>query len=159
MFDPKCRLLLTTESFPEDQVICLGSQLILIINVLKKILPLHTWYGADVQAVGKGVADLNVSGFRLKLIGSDQQFASYCLNISQFIWGVFVCIDNGFLSSSIMNVELETEDEPYRPIPCDGILIEIRMFDTSYIEIYSEDESIIKRISDNFMKSKFYFKS
>ena len=158
MFDPKYRLLITTESFPEDQFICLGSQLILIINVLKEILPLHTWYGADVQAVGKGVADLNVTGFRLKLIGSDQHFALCCLNISQFIWGVFLCIDNNSLSSSIMDVELETEDEPYRPIPCDGILIEIRMFDTSYIEIYSEDENVIKKISDRFMRSKIDFK-
>ena len=154
MFNPKYRLLIPPESFPEDQCICLGSQLISVINVLKKNLPAHTWYGADVQAVGKGGVDL--SGFQLKSIGSDEQFISYCLNISQFIWGVFLCISKVCLPS---NVELGTEDEPFRSIPCSGILIEIRMFDTSYIEIYSEDENMLKKISNNFMKSRIDFKS
>lgn len=159
MFAPKYRLLIPSESFPKDQCICLGSQLILIINVLKKILPAHIWYGADVQAMGKGVVDLNISGSQLKPIGSDEQFISYCLNISQFIWGVFLCISKDFLSSNISNVELETEDEPFRSISCNGVLIEVRMFDTSYIEIYSEYENIIKKISDNFSKSRIDIKS
>jgi hypothetical protein len=104
MFDPKYRLLIPPESFPKDQCICLGSQLISVINVLKKILPTHAWYGADVQAVGKGGANLNLSGFQLKSIGSDEQFISYCLNISQFIWGVFLGISNDFLPSDISKI-------------------------------------------------------
>lgn len=154
MFDPKYRLLIPAESFPEDRCICLGSQLISVIHVLKKFLPAHAWYGADVQAVGKGGVDLNLSGFQLKSIGSDEQFVSYCLNISQFIWGVFLCFSKIFLPSNISNVELGTEDEPFRSIPCNGVLIEIRMFDTSYIEVYSEDGDMLKKISNNFMKSR-----
>lgn len=156
MFDPKYRLLIPPESFPEDQCICLGSQLISVIDVLKKILPAHMWYGADVQSVGKKRVNLNLSGFQLKSIGSDEQFISYCLNISQFIWGVFVCVSKVCLPS---NVELGTEDEPFRSIPCNGVLIEIRMFDTSYIEIYSEDVNMLKKISANFMKSRIDLKS
>lgn len=154
MFNPKYRLLIPPESFPEDRCICLGSQLISVINILKKILPTHTWYGGDVQAIGKAGVDL--SGFELKSIGSDEQFISYCLNISQFIWGVFVCVSKDGLPS---NVELGTEDESFRSIPCDGVLIEIRMFDTSYIELYSEDGNTLKKISINFMKSRIDLKS
>jgi hypothetical protein len=57
------------------------------------------------------------------------------------------------------SIELGTEDEPFRFISCNGALIEVRMFDTSYIEIYSEDEIILKKISNNFNKSRIDIKS
>jgi len=155
MFDPKYRLLIPPESFPEDRCICLGNQLISIINVLEKFSPPHNWYGADVEAIGKGLVDLNLGGFQLKFIGSDKRFVSCCLNISQFVWGVFLCVSQDFLPS---NIELGTEDEPFRTIFCNGVLVEIRMFDASYIEIYSEDEVMIKKISNHFPKSRLEMK-
>ncbi len=36
---------------------------------------------SDVQAVGKGVSDLNINGFQLKLIGSEQRFIVPWLDI------------------------------------------------------------------------------
>ena len=150
MFDPKYRLLIRTKSFPKDQFICLGSQLISIVNVLKNIIPAHTWYGADVDATGQGLKELNINGFRLNLIGTDQQLVEYCSKITQFIWGVFLCINSGYSSQDFRGIELATEDEPFRSIPGDGILVEIRAFDTSYFEIYSEDEKIIKELSEIF---------
>ncbi len=150
MFNPKYRVLLTSKCFPTDKVICLGTQLISIINFLKDFLPKHIWYGADVDAVGKGAMKTDMKDIKLNLIGTDFQFIQYCSGIDQFIWGVFLCIDSNISSQNILDIELETEDEPFRSIACNGIIIELRTFDTSFFEIYSEDEMIIKKLANKF---------
>lgn len=147
MFKPKYRIIITSKCFPKEKFICLGIQLISIINSIKNILPNHVWYGADVEAVGKGARKYNIKGIQLNVIGNDLQFIEYCSEIEQFIWGIFLCIDNDFSHQNIRGIELETEDKPFRFITCDGILIEIRAFDTTYFAIYSEDRVLIEKIS------------
>ena len=154
MFNPKHQILLKSKCFPEDKFICLGIQLISIVNALKNFLPKHLWYGADVDAMGKGAMQTNINDAQLNLIGTDLDFIQYCAGIDQFIWGVFLCIDKSFSSQNIEGVELETEDPPFRSIDCNGILLEIRTFDTSYFEIYSESEEIINVISKKFNSSE-----
>lgn len=158
MFNPRYRLLISCKSFPADQFICLGSQLIFIVNLLKNILPAHVWYGADVDAVGEGAKELDINGFRLNLVGTDQELVQYCSKITQFIWGVFVCIDRNYSPLNFQDIQIETEDEPFRSISCAGILIEIRTFDTSYFEVYSEDEKIIKYLSEKIGFSELIVK-
>lgn len=153
MFNPKYQILLTSKCFPDDKFICLGTQLISIVNVLKDFLPKHMWYGADVDATGKGAMQTNVNDTQINLIGSDLDFIQYCAGIDQFIWGVFLCIDNSFSSQNIEGIELETEDLSFRSIACNGILLEIRTFDTSYFKIYSESKEIIDEISKKFNSS------
>ncbi|MBI2742617.1 MAG: hypothetical protein HYX48_01720 [Chlamydiales bacterium] len=150
MFTPKYRVLLTSKCFLGDKVVCLGTQLVLIINSLKGFLPQHTWYGADVDAVGKGAKKYNLNDSQLNPIGADSQFVEYCAEIQQFMWGVFLCVDSSFSSRNIQGVELETEDASFRPIDCDGVLLEIRAFDTSYFAIYAEDLVLIERIANTY---------
>ena len=155
MFLPKFRLDLRSKHFYPDQFICLGTQLISIVNALKDFLPKHTWYGADVDAVGKGAMKNNFNDIHPNFIGNDLHFIQYCAGIDQFTWGVFLCIDNHFLSQNIQDVELETEDRPFRSIPCNGIILEIRTFDTTFFGIYSENKEIIEIISKKFNCSEF----
>lgn len=154
MFNPKYRVLLTAKCFPEEKFVCLGTQVILLVDFLKDFLPYHMWYGADVDAVGKNATRIDVNNVQLNLIGTDVDFVKYCSEIDQFIWGVFLCIEGIFSPQNIRCVELETEDESFRPIACDGVLVEIRAFDTSYLEIYSEDATIINKISKKFNLSE-----
>ena len=154
MFNPQYRLLLMLKCFPADVCICLGTQFISLIHVLKDLLPAHTWYGADVDAVGAGASLLNIRGWQPNIIGTDQQLIQYCSEINQFIWGEFICIDSKYSSKSTLNIELETEDLPFRPLSIEGALMEIRMFDTSYIEIYAEGETIITNLSNKFHNSE-----
>lgn len=147
MFNPKYRILITSRCFPNDKVVCLGTQLIYVINSIKNFLPQHMWYAADVEAVGNGVSNFNFNNIQLNLIGDDLKFIEYCKEIEQFIWGVFLCVNNSFESQNIQNIELETEDEPFRSINCEGVLMEVRAFDTTYFGIYSEDEGLMKKIS------------
>lgn len=155
MFKPKFNLLLETECFYPDQVVCLGSQMVSIIRFLETSLTPHTWYGADVQAVGKPFENTDLSGYQIKKIGTDSNFIHYCSGIVQFVWGTFLCIDNDFADQNIQNVELGTEDEQFRTINCDGVLLEIRTFDTSFFEVYSENDVIIKKLSDKFKNPSY----
>lgn len=148
MFNPKYRILLTSQRFPKDGVVGLGSQLISIINSIQRYMPPHFWYGADVEAVGRGARKHCLNNIQLKKIGSDEQFIEYCSEIDQFIWGVFLCIDKNFLYENIQSIELETEDEPYRSIDAKGILMEIRAFDTTFFGIYTENVELITKLSE-----------
>ena len=111
-------------------------------------MPPHFWCGADVEALGKGRIKYCLKDIQLKYIGSDAEFIDYCSEIAQFIWGVFVCLDQNFLSQDIQGIELETEDRPFRRIEAQGILIELRTFDTTYFCLYTDDLELAKKISD-----------
>ncbi len=147
MFVPKYRILLMSTCFPQDKAVCLGSQLISIVNNIKGLLPQHMWYGADIVAVGKGSKKNSFNEIQLKIIGTDSELIEFCSEIEQFIWGEFVCMDSKLTFQDMQDIKLETEDAPFRPINCSGILIEIRTFDTTFFEIYSQDIELIKKIA------------
>jgi len=150
MFNPVYRILITNKFFTQENFICLGTQLIFIINSIKDFLPSHIWFGTDVDATRKSINNYNLNSTQLNIIGTDSQFAKYCSTIEQFIWGEFLCIDTNFSFQNFQNIKLVTEDEPFRPIPCKGVLIEIRTFDTTFFEIFSEDIELMKNLSKIF---------
>lgn len=147
MFKPKYRILITSKYFPEDRVVGLGTQLISILDSVKNYLPPHVWYASDVEAIGDNIENQNLASIQISLIGTDLQFIQYCSGIDQFIWGVFLCVDKQFSSRNILGIQLETEDEPFRPINSNGIIMEIRAFDTTYFGIYTEELELISKIS------------
>lgn len=150
MFNPKYQAVLKCASFHPDEFVCLGTQLVLIVNFIKDFLPQHQWYGADVDVMGKDISKYNVGSYHPSLLGTDSQFIEFCSQIHQFIWGDFLCIESSFSSQDLQGVELGTEDEPFRPLNCNGTLLEIRAFDTSYFEIYSEDLVLMQKFSTAF---------
>lgn len=147
MFNPKYRILLSNECFPPDAVVCLGSQLIAVVNCIKDWLPSHLWFGADVEATGPGSIQYNRHGIRLWAVGSDQKFIEDCAVIDQFIWGVFLCVSVEYAHQTEC-VELETEDKQFRPIELNGVLLEIRAFDTTFFEIFTEDLDLATRMAE-----------
>lgn len=154
IFKPKFTIQLEPKNFPPGQVVCLGSQLIAIVNCIKHTLAPHTWYGADIIAVGKEIKKHNLSRVFLKEIGTDLSMIELCSGTDQFLSGVFLAIRNEFSNQKLDNIEADTEDEEFRPLNIGGVLIEIRAFDTSFFEIFSEDELLIKKISDTFGLSR-----
>ncbi len=150
MFQPKFKILLKKENFYPAEVICLGSQLITIIQSLKQILPSHIWYAADVDAFNIIPNDLILNSFFPEEVGDDDFFIEICKKITQFLRGVFLAVDIQFSNQNISNNEVGTEDEQFRPIELDGILLEIRAFDTSFFELYSENEKLINQLAGVF---------
>lgn len=146
MFIPKYRILITKKRFPKDSAICLGSQLISIIDSVSDYLAPHMWYGADVEAIGKAIPH-HLKDIQIKKIGTDPELINYCREVDQFIWAVFLCIEINFLSQNIQGIEIETEDEPFRPINVNGALMEIRAFDTTHFALYFDNVDLAEKIS------------
>lgn len=149
MFKPKFHLILSTEHFYPSKAICLGSQMISLIDFLETRLPSHIWYSADIDAMGQAAKKYNLQSGIIKKIGTASSLKKICAEVDQFLSGVFFAVQNGQQYEST-SVEIYTEDKPFRTLNISGVLLEIRAFDTSFFDLFSEDEKILKELSENF---------
>lgn len=140
MYKPKFLITLKAKDFYPDNFVCLGSQLITIVRHLQPLLTPHIWFAADIDT------------FILKKIGDDEAMIKMCSEVDQFLSGDFCAIENQYAEQNLSSLEVATEDEQFRPIDINGVLIEIRAVDTSYFEIYSEDRDLIRGIAKKFNK-------
>ncbi|MEL7431103.1 MAG: hypothetical protein AAGI90_01040 [Chlamydiota bacterium] len=63
--------------------------------------------------------------------------------------GIFVAIiKKNQTNLSELDLCVGNEDEPFRSLDLDGVLIEIRVFDTSYFEIYSENKLLMEKLAE-----------
>jgi hypothetical protein len=147
MFEPKFLIEFTPI---HDGATCLGSQLITIVEFLKTELKTHAWYAADVDAFSDLPSERGVNTWKLGKIGNDECLIEFCKEIHQFIWGVFIAVDSEWAGQDTSQLEIATESDLFRPIDLDGVLVEIRTFDTSYFQIYSEDEHLMNRLARKF---------
>lgn len=147
MFEPKYLIRLNKNAFFSDQVVCLGSQLKSIFKNLNKLLGPHVWYCADIDAISSVPKRLGVDSFRLKKICNNSHLMNLCENIDQFLSGVFIAIKESEKNLKLQNLCAGTEDDQFRFLDLNGVLIEIRAFDTSYFELYSENIELIEILS------------
>lgn len=148
MFKPKFSILLRPD---RDGCTCLGSQLIDIVDVVKAELEAHLWYASDVDAFSSVPSELGLDTWFLRRIGDDAALCNFCSRIEQFIWGVFIAIrDIDCREERIERTQLSAEDEEFRPIDLEGVLLEIRAFDSSLFEVVSDNENLINRLGLRF---------
>ncbi len=103
----------------------------------------------NIDALSPIPQQLGIHSFQLKKLGDDASLIDLCENIDQFLSGVFIAIIKADQSNlNGLNVCVGTEDEPFRSLELDGVLIEIRTFDTSYFEIYSENQILMKELAE-----------
>ena len=126
--------------------------MIVIVSFLEKLLPNHNWYCSDVDTFGTAGKKYNFSSKFLKKIGSDRSMINFSQEIDQFLSGVFLAIEEKY-SCNTINLSIGTEDDQFRPINIEGVLLEIRAFDTSFFEIYSDNKDIIEQLSNRFNSS------
>lgn len=158
MFEPKYLIRLDKEAFSYDQVVCLGSQLKSIIKNLCELIEPHVWFGADVDAISPMPKKLGVDSFQLRKIGDSHSLINLCENIDQFLSGVFIAVKEKNQNCKCSELCVETEDEQFRSLNLDGILIEIRAFDTSYFELYSDNPILMNKLSKLYKTKIDHFK-
>lgn len=147
MFEPKYLIRLDKKAFSHDQVVCLGSQLKSIAKNLSELIEPHVWFGADVDAISPMPKKLGVASFQLRKIGDSHSLINLCENIDQFLSGVFIAVKEKNQNFKRSELRVGTEDEQFRSLNLDGILIEIRAFDTSYFEVYSDNRILMEKLS------------
>lgn len=159
MFEPKYLIRLDKKAFVHDQVVCLGSQLKSIIKDLSELIEPHVWFGADVDAISPMPKKLGVDSFQLRKIGDSHFLVNLCENIDQFLSGIFIAVKEQNQNVKCSELRVGTEDEQFRSLNLDGILIEIRAFDTSYFEIYSDNPILMEKLSKIYKIKIDHFKS
>ncbi|MCH9609381.1 MAG: hypothetical protein S4CHLAM45_05220 [Chlamydiales bacterium] len=147
MFGPKYLIRLDKKAFSRDQFVCLGSQLKAIIKTLSELIEPHVWFGADIDAISPMPKKLGIDSFQLRKIGDSYSLINLCENINQFLSGVFIAVKEKKRNFEYSELRVGTEDERFRSLNLDGVLIEIRAFDTSYYELYSDNLILIEKLS------------
>jgi len=145
--EPQCYLLIEQEAFTDKSAACLGSQLIELAHFFEQAAPFCTWHAADLDCYGNDHLR-EFSGYSLKKLGGYKELIQLSEHTVQFLSGVFIAANHsGEMEKAI---EVSTEDERFRPIDCDDVLIEIRAFDTSYFEVYSAFTPLLEELSNHF---------
>jgi len=139
---------LKKDSFNNSYAACLGVQLFELLSFIENIIPRHVWYGADLDSTSNDEI-LSFTSFSLKKMGSISSLKKIANKTEQFWSGVFLAIKSE-INIKKHPIMLGTEDPEFRIINLDGIIIEIRAFDTSHFEILSEDIELIKKIAVNY---------
>ncbi|MDR3624796.1 MAG: hypothetical protein P4L16_06630 [Chlamydiales bacterium] len=128
----------------ESGISCTGKQLSAILDLIYQDNKNIIWYGADITTNSVFPTYLNSS--IPNRIGDIKDLKLLIQNVEQFLSGVFL----GFIRDQniVMNQIFFTEDKRFRDIS--EAYFEIRAFDTSYFEIYSNDNKILQHIAKHF---------
>ena len=125
---------------------CLGSQLGKILEIINEENENYIWYGADVEINGRRPFKLGLEGWTPKKIGNIKDLVKLCKAVDQFLSGLFFALplDQG----KTWVREFSTEDEAFRDM--EEAIFEIRAFDTTYFEVYSNILGLMKKLSQYF---------
>lgn len=139
------RIQLDADAFSAD-VVCLGVQLSEVVLAIDGVLPTVEWYGADVYVPGK----LQFSGEHPVHLGSSKQLVGLVLDVGQFESGVFLAFEKSIAPQ--FREGISTDDVEGATL-CNALL-EVRTFDTSWIEIISATRSILTRAFSHYKPAK-----
>ena len=149
MFNANYLTLLSDNNF-NDNIVCLGKQVIEIIDFLEDFLPSLIWYGSDISITANAdtvFLDEKFTLYTPTKIGTSYDLKKESGKVVQFLSGVFIASEKDIFWPK--SLKLGTEDL-FRPIEMNGIILEIRAFDTSYFEVYSDDYELIKKIATHY---------
>ncbi len=132
---------------------CTGAELLLILNIIHPFIESYVWYAADVEIIGEKPFKLGLEEKTPRRIGTINNLHKLAQKTDQFLSGVFFALQ--YDVGEIWNREFSTEDESFRDL--EEANLEIRAFDTTYFEIYSNDSKIMSELSKYFhAEVKFY---
>ncbi|MBT4936677.1 hypothetical protein HON22_02055 [Candidatus Peregrinibacteria bacterium] len=131
----------------ERNVTCLGKQVLKIINAAKPFTEDCFWYTGDVLITGLA-SDLQSGEVNTT---KKFDFKDLCTLLEkasefQFMSGVFIAK----LKNLKINLNQKLETEEMKTIQIQDAIIEIRIFDTSYFEVYTKNKELKKALQEKF---------
>jgi hypothetical protein len=132
---------------------CLGQQIKEILELVELYPTIKDaiWYASDLDSSPIPECIRNFGSFVPKKVGNTRNLITICQNVDQFLSGVFFALNKDF--GDHLDAEFGTEDESFRDIS-DAVL-EIRAFDTTFFEIYTNDYALARKITEKFHSEIF----
>ena len=149
MTKPMKVLTIGQEYFPSSSALCQGPHLAAVVNIIETFAGPLEWYAADVDAPGSDFPD--IPGGRPRHIGSGKQVALTMKGVDQFRWGVFLGV-SGSSPPTFREGGVWAEDEEGADLG--DAEVELRAFDTTYIEVAVRDSSLAQFIGESLRKTK-----
>lgn len=126
---------------------CLGRHVTSILNVLEPLLEDITWYCADVRTNRPDASAWPAATAEVVSIGSTSDFLERVSRVDQFESGVFLALLRVGSSPNIRH-DPATEDPPFSELG--DAVVEMRAFDTSYIELYARGIALLEPLASRF---------
>lgn len=131
-----------------DEFSCLGRQLAEILTVIHHFNTSYTWFVFDVGGGShQSIEEFFVGESKPAYFSSTEQLLTSVKEVVQFDSGVFIASDSKELTWSLEEVP-HTEAE--QTMQVEGSVIEIRAFDFSAFEIYTDNYSLYQVLKNRF---------
>jgi hypothetical protein len=127
---------------------CLGQQL----EELLEFIELYStsrdtiWYASDLDSSPIPECIRKFGDFIPKKVGNTRALIAICQQVTQFRSGIFLAFSNDV--GDHLKEEFGTEDEEFRDIG--AAVLEIRAFDTTFLEVYTNDYDLVRKIVGKF---------
>lgn len=152
-------LRLDGDLLSSEGVSCTGLQLIKILKCFENFLPRCNWYAADMSANNVVMELSPFSEPFPKCLESFEQLLYLSFQVDQFYSGIIFAVPEETKVLFWPDRSYITDDFPEKLLG--EAIIELRLFDTSYFEIYSSEEAYLNslaselEISPNLLVSNF----
>lgn len=132
--------------FPRTTVACLGDQMADVLEVVESVSPGLVWYAADIENAGPAFIPNRTPS--PQLIGRLEDFLPRLRTSAQFLAGVFAGAPASVDTPCFRDGGLWTEDPSV--VDLADTSVEVRAFDTTYIEVISTRLDILKSVGKAF---------
>ena len=136
-----------------DRIVCTGSQIASVLSLLSEEAALAgcDWYAGAIDNFGPGIAPYQEhEPFRVPDFG---QFVETIRSAPQLLDGIFVAMRVG--EKPVLLHPIFTADGPMENA-VGNCIIELHAFDTSWVELYSADTGLMRRMADRFPGAKWH---
>lgn len=144
----KATVVLRLEGFQltGEHTVGSGHQLTMIIDALRQHTTDCVWFVADLDALYLLPEEL-VRVHEPVVVGTADDLVAFVEPVPQFLGGVFLAVPHERLPP-VWSRSFWTDDQPFEDL--DGARFEIRAYDTTYIEVYTDQEDLLRGLAEHF---------
>lgn len=133
--------------FPNDQAVCLGSQLQALLSVISLDVPNPLWFASDVEVNQSPTLEVTGKESTPTYIGHTEEIIRFAGSVDQFLSGIFLAVEES-AHRELQALQFYTDDPQFREI--EPAEIEIRAFDTSFFEVYANRADYLTSLATKY---------
>lgn len=139
-------LRLTGQMLDKQPFSCTGKQLTVLLHAISTWVRASKWYIFDVSTNSR-IPEFLKTKEEFQEAVTLEELTSASMRVEQFLSGVFIAVPVN-AGHPDWRPNFLTEDDP--PNHIGNAIVEIRAFDTSYFEVYSESFGLMSHLKATF---------